>query len=156
MKITLPLWQELPNVDLYMDQVITYLNRELAPLYFHNEKFITSSMINNYVKIGIVKRPIKKHYTKEHLAYFIAVTILKKCFSMQEIIQMINIQMNAENNDIEKTYELFIKRFTEYLNAIMEKEELPTYENLNEEQLLIDKVLKSIAYKIHIESKLKL
>ena len=91
MKITLPLWQELPNVDLYMDQVITYLNRELAPLYFHNEKFITSSMINNYVKIGIVKRPIKKHYTKEHLAYFIAVTILKKCFSMQEIIQMINI-----------------------------------------------------------------
>ena len=38
----------------------------------------------------------------------------------------------------------------------MEKEELPTYENLNEEQLLIDKVLKSIAYKIHIESKLKL
>ena len=64
MKFELPTWEQLPNVDLYMDQVLTYLNDELGQLYFHNEKFVTSSMINNYVKIGIVKRPEKKHYTK--------------------------------------------------------------------------------------------
>ena len=154
MKFELPTWEQLPNVDLYMDQVLTYLNDELGQLYFHNEKFVTSSMINNYVKIGIVKRPEKKHYTKEHLAYFIAVTILKKSFSMQEIAEMINIQINMENSSIEKAYDLFIFRFTESLNAIMENKQMPVYKNRNDKQSLFDKVVKTVVYKINVESKL--
>lgn len=154
MKIQLPNWQQLPDVDLYMDQVITYLSKELAPLYFHDEKFVTNSMINNYVKIGIVKRPEKKHYTKEHLAYFVAVTILKKCFSMQEITAMINIQISIENNSIEDTYNLFINRFTESLNSIMQDKQMPIYKNNNDIQSLFDKVIKTVVYKINVESKM--
>ena len=111
-------------------------------------------MINNYVKIGIVKRPEKKHYTKEHLAYFIAVTILKKSFSMQEIAEMINIQINMENSSIEKAYDLFIFIFTESLNAIMENKQMPVYKNKNDKQSLFDKVVKTVVYKINVESKL--
>ena len=51
---TFPKWTELPEIDLYMDQVITYINEKLKDTYFYDEKFITKAMINNYVKTGIV------------------------------------------------------------------------------------------------------
>ena len=82
---TFPKWTELPEIDLYMDQVITYINEKLKDTYFYDEKFITKAMINNYVKTGIVHPPVKKHYTKSHLAYFLVLTILKRCYSMQQI-----------------------------------------------------------------------
>ncbi len=47
---TFPKWTELPEIDLYMDQVITYINEKLKDTYFYDEKFITKAMINNYVK----------------------------------------------------------------------------------------------------------
>ena len=59
----LPRWKDLPDFDIYMDQVIFYINQELSPLFFE-EKVITSNMVNNYVKNSIVKPPIKKHYKR--------------------------------------------------------------------------------------------
>ena len=57
---TFPRWSDLPEIDLYMDQVITYINEKLKDTYFYDEKFITKAMINNYVKTGIVHPPVKK------------------------------------------------------------------------------------------------
>ena len=73
-----PAWEQLPDMGLYMDQVITFLNDRLSCLYFNDEKFVTNSMINNYVKAGLVRRPEKKHYTRTHLAYVIVLNRLKK------------------------------------------------------------------------------
>ena len=67
-RLIFPKWDELPDMGLYMDQVITYLNDRLSCLYFNEEKFVTNSMINNYVKAGLVRRPDKKQYTRNHLA----------------------------------------------------------------------------------------
>ena len=64
----LPRWEELPDIELYMDQVITLIERYLAPLLEEadeeNNKIITSAMINNYVKLGIMPKPIKKRYER--------------------------------------------------------------------------------------------
>ena len=71
-----PKWEQLPDFDVYMDQVIFFINDRLSPLFFLEDKpdkVITSNMVNNYVKNSIVHPPIKKHYKQYHLAYLIAV-----------------------------------------------------------------------------------
>ena len=60
-------WDQLPEIYLYMDQVLTYLNRQLA-LYDGTANPLTASMINNYVKDGVLERPQKKKSSRDHLA----------------------------------------------------------------------------------------
>ncbi|MGI6254536.1 MAG: DUF1836 domain-containing protein [Acutalibacter sp.] len=81
-----PTWEELPTIPLYMDQVILYLGESLR--LFQPEEggsLLTSSMINNYVKSGLIPHPEKKKYTKEHLAGLMAVSMLKQVLSIQDI-----------------------------------------------------------------------
>lgn len=153
MMFSFPKWKDLPEIDLYMDQVITFLTDKLGSTYFDDNKFVTSSMINNYVKTGIVNRPIKKHYTKQHIAYFIAVTILKRCYSMQQISEMIYIQIHTKNSSIEQAYDLFITRFEDSLNAVFETNSSlnATFNSTSYEQKLLDNVIQCIIYKIHTE-----
>ena len=62
-------WDRLPEIYLYMDQVLTYMNKQLEPLTRTEDAApLTSSMINNYVKDGVLPRPEQKKYSREHLA----------------------------------------------------------------------------------------
>ena len=54
----LPVYAELPNMGLYLEQVTKYINGQLSPLGFPE---VTSSMISNYVKKGVVSAPVRKH-----------------------------------------------------------------------------------------------
>ena len=81
-----PSWEELPSIPLYMDQVILYLKDSLR--FFERDEdssLLTSSMINNYVKNGVLPHPDKKKYGKEHLAALTAVCMLKQVLSIQDI-----------------------------------------------------------------------
>lgn len=151
-RFTFPKWNELPDMGLYMDQVITFLNDRLSCLYFNEEKFITNSMINNYVKAGLVKRPEKKHYTRTHLAYFIVVTILKRCYSMSQIDSMIQIQTHMDNSSIQSAYDVFMHRFEDSLNAVFEEDSKePEFQITRDEQILMDHVIQCIIHKIRSE-----
>ena len=98
-----PSWEELPTIPLYMDQVILYLGESLR--LFQPEEgssLLTSSMINNYVKSGLIPHPEKKKYTKEHLAGLMAVSMLKQVLSIQDIQTLFGgTEMDGD------TYELF-------------------------------------------------
>jgi len=63
-----PRWNELPEVDLYMDQVVGYLSQKLSVFYDTEDedsgKMITATMINNYVKQRIIAAPVKKRYDR--------------------------------------------------------------------------------------------
>lgn len=87
----MPIWNDLPDIDLYMDQVITYLEKQLA-IFSKNEdeKFITPAMINNYVKNEIIPRPFNKKYTREHMAHLISVLNLKNILSLMDITRLIS------------------------------------------------------------------
>ena len=153
---TFPKWTDLPEIDLYMDQVITYINEKLKDTYFYDEKFITKAMINNYVKTGIVHPPVKKHYTKSHLAYFLVLTILKRCYSMQQITSLLHIYTNMKDSTIEQAYDLFISRFEDSLNDVFKNNRNTIlFENANYEQKLMDNVIQCIIYKMHTEYTLK-
>ncbi|SHJ17159.1 DUF1836 domain-containing protein [Thermoclostridium caenicola] len=101
-----PDWDALPDLDLYMDQVITYLERQLRIFSLDGEdRLITSSMINNYVKHNLMPRPVQKKYSREHLAYLIAISALKEVLPITDISNIIRHQ--TESTDMVEFYNRF-------------------------------------------------
>ena len=110
-------YERLPDIDLYMDQVITYLDRYLMPFQTSSlDKQITSSMINNYVKGECIPSPVAKKYNKEHIALILEICQLKKAISISEIKQIFNISYN--NTDFRETYNDFAKNSNEKLHNL--------------------------------------
>lgn len=147
-----PKWKDLPDFDLYMDQVIYFINDRLSPIFFDSDKnkIITSNMVNNYVKNSIVHPPIKKHYKQYHLAFLIAVCILKQCYSLTEITYF--VQIATSNVDIEEAYDSFASTFEKYLHEIMEKGYANGHkENMSKETQLMINVIKTVIYKMYTE-----
>lgn len=87
--IHLPRYEELPNIELYLDQVITYSNQAIRDIFILNseskEDVVTPSMINNYVKNKIMSAPYKKKYKRSHIAFIITITILKHVGSLSDV-----------------------------------------------------------------------
>jgi len=81
----LPRWSELPQIELYVDQVVAFLETQLGGLLLVEEKFITAAMINNYVKQGLLPKPVKKKYGRPHIARLIIITLSKQTVSLADI-----------------------------------------------------------------------
>lgn len=75
-------WAELPDIALYMDQIISYMPRQL--IHFNEGEALTSAMVNNYIKDGLVPRAEGKRYSPVHLGYLTAVSALKKVLSVRD------------------------------------------------------------------------
>ena len=95
--IRLPEWDDLHDLDLYMDQVISLLQRYLGQFPSPDEKGITSSMINNYVKQGVIPPPKKKRYNRIHLAYLVMVYILKTALSISQIRLLLVEELSSQD-----------------------------------------------------------
>ena len=76
-------WEELPDLALYMDQIISYMPRQL--IRFDGGEALTSAMVNNYIKEGLVPRAEGKRYGPVHLGYLTAVCALKKVLSVRDV-----------------------------------------------------------------------
>ena len=90
-------YEELPYIDVYMDQVVNFLEKQIKIFQTSSlDKQITSSMINNYVKGEVVAAPISKKYNKEHLASIEEVITLKQVLSIAEVKQILNTRYTGE------------------------------------------------------------
>lgn len=87
----LPRWEELPGLDLYMDQLVNYINGAYSPATDPSELPLTRSMVNNYVKQKIIPAPVNKRYQRQHLALLILIYALKKVFSLPECVELIRL-----------------------------------------------------------------
>lgn len=105
-----PKWEEIPNIDLYLDQVLLYVNQVCAPISPDKDKGLTASMVNNYVKHGYLTKPDKKKYQRKQIARLIAITTLKSVFSIQEIAQTLNTLQTQASSD--QLYDAFV----DYMN----------------------------------------
>ncbi len=122
-------YEELSEVDLYMDQVIFFLSKKLGIFnYTSEDKPITPSMINNYVKGKVISAPIKKKYNREHLAYLFEVYFLKQVLSLEEVSQILKSSYNKglSNSDV---FNNFAKK-SEETNDKLCKETLEKLENI--------------------------
>ncbi|MBO5526177.1 MAG: DUF1836 domain-containing protein [Clostridia bacterium] len=96
----LPRTNELPNVELYMDQVLSVLNSSLSALEIDkSEDFITSSMINNYVKQGLITPPKNKKYDKIQICFLIVICVLKKVYAIGEIKTLLLTSAQGKSHD---------------------------------------------------------
>lgn len=105
-----PKWEDIPNIDLYLDQVLLYVNQVCAPISPDKDKGLTASMVNNYVKHGYLTKPDKKKYQRKQIARLIAITTLKSVFSIQEIAQTLNSLQTQASSD--QLYDAFV----DYMN----------------------------------------
>ena len=106
MKKVYPKWSELPTIDLYLDQVLLYVNQLDSSSIVDDEKGLTAAMINNYVKNGHLDKPIKKKYNRRQLARLIVITCLKNVFAIQEVSK--TISSLKKDGDSETMYDNFV------------------------------------------------
>ena len=99
-------WSELPTIDLYLDQVLLYVNQLDSSSIVDDDKGLTAAMINNYVKNGHLDKPIKKKYSRRQLARLIVITCLKNVFAIQEISK--TISSLTKDGDSEAMYDNFV------------------------------------------------
>ena len=77
---------DIPNIDLYMDQVTTFMEAQLAhSKRYEDDKILTKTMINNYAKNNLLPSPEKKRYSKEHLLVLIFIYYFKNILSISDI-----------------------------------------------------------------------
>ncbi|MCD8230654.1 MAG: DUF1836 domain-containing protein [Clostridiales bacterium] len=83
--------ETMPDIRLYMDQVTSFIDDQLAPSKRHREdKVLTKTMVNNYVKNDLLPPPEKKKYSKEHLLTLIFIYYFKNALSIQDIQSVLN------------------------------------------------------------------
>ena len=98
----MPRYREIPDVGLYLDQTVKYINRFLTPLGCME---ITSSMVSNYVKKGYISNPVKKQYDAEQIAYLFFISVAKSVLSMDNIARLFSMQKRMY--DAETAYDFF-------------------------------------------------
>lgn len=129
--------QDIPNIDLYMDQVTTFMDKNLrkSSRYPENDKVMTKTMINNYAKNDLLPPPIKKKYSKEHVLVLIFIYYYKGILSINDIqtlLQPITTQFFQTEGefDITSVYDEVFGLEKEQIDAlkkdVMEKYEYST------------------------------
>lgn len=119
--VHLPRWDELPSLNLYMDQVLEYINETLSFLIVQNpadtnervkrdDKLLTSAMINNYVKQKLIPKPEKKRYQRRQLACLIVYVLLKQVLPLTDIQKGIYLQLELCDRDFQVAYDLFCRQ----------------------------------------------
>lgn len=115
-----PGWEELPGIELYMDQVLTMLERQSSSYRAKDDaKSLTASMVNNYVKDGTIQRPVKKKYNKDHIANLIMLDTAKQVLPILDISKL----LNARGTEIstEEKYRVYLKLQKEACTSVAEK-----------------------------------
>ena len=82
---------DVPNIDLYMDQVTTFMDEHLSDVKrYEDDKILTKTMINNYTKNDLLPPPVKKKYSKDHIYVLTFIYYLKNILSISDIQKLLN------------------------------------------------------------------
>ena len=105
-------WDEFPDIGLYKDQVLSYMFRQL--INFEEGGQLTSAMVNNYIKDGLLPRADGKKYSREHLAGLTEICLLKQVLSVKDTGFL--LKHVQKGRDHEAFYMDFIEILDEALN----------------------------------------
>lgn len=112
----LPAWKELPDIGLYMDQVIALLGQYLdfIPLEDSKDKPVTPTTINNYVRLKVMPAPEKRKYYRVHIAFLLMIFTLKQGISINGLQQL--LPSTADEEEIRTFYTSYVERLQEVGN----------------------------------------
>lgn len=100
---------QIPDIDLYMDQVLTFLDEKL--IHFkrnENEKLLTKTMINNYSKDKVLPPPMNKKYSKRHIILLILIYHMKSMLSISDITTILKTIEDDKDIEVSNLYNSFI------------------------------------------------
>lgn len=150
---SLPAWETLPDMELYMDQVISLVNRYLNLIpQDETNPVITASAVNNYVRLRLMPAPERKRYSRKHMACVIMICVLKQSLSLAEIQRILPREMSEENvrqvySDLARqmgaTSGLFIGQVDEIAQQVLKPENAYGCESL-----VLHSAVSSVLYKL--------
>ena len=123
--VKFPRWKDLPELDLYMDQVLVLMDKYLCRANLDKatgsdeDSIITSSMVNNYVKKEYMPAPVKKKYGKEHIAHLIIICIMKQSLPIPVIDTFIKSML--EVMPINELLDTFIETYEQSFIAAADR-----------------------------------
>lgn len=148
--------EDIPNIDLYMDQITTFMEENLkSSKRFDDDKILTKTMINNYTKNNLLPPPVKKKYTKEHMLLLIFIYYFKNFLSINDIKSILDPVskkfFQAENGrNLDELYKDIVKLAQENIDSQLRdiirklKKSNETYANI--ENLEEKKILSNFAF----------
>ena len=109
-RFRLPAWEEIPDIGLYMEQVVTLLREYLdyLPPELKEEEAVTAAAINNYVRTRVMPGPQKKRYYRVHLAYLIVICTLKQGLSISLVQKLLPVGLPPE--EVRRIYSQYAER----------------------------------------------
>lgn len=110
-------WNELPKMALYVDQMVSLVNDRLSGLGLSP---LTKSMVNNYVKKGVIMAPVKKKYSTNQVAAITIITLLKGIYSLD------SLQSAFAQLEINDYPQAVYNRFVDLFNALLRGENFPS------------------------------
>ena len=116
----LPEWDELPDFGLYMDQLVTYVARSFPGISGRLD--LTSSMINNYVKAGLIDKPTGKKYSREALAQLLMISLMKVSTPLDVMNKILHPESGTETKEM---YSSFVATQRRVKNEIIAKGNIP-------------------------------
>jgi len=143
----LPRYQELPGMGLYLEQVIRFINDSFAPIA---DEMVTASMVSNYVKRGMVEKPIKKLYSRAQVAHLMFIATVKTVLNMEDIKLMISIQRRTYEPQV--AYDYFcseLENILQYVFGCKESLDQVGQENTSEKIMLRNTVV-AAAHKLYL------
>lgn len=144
------MWHTLPDIGLYMDQLLSCMPQQL--IQYGDGERLTSAMVNNYIKDGLLPRADGKRYSRIHLAYLTAICALKKVLSVRDTSALIHLGL--KDYDPKLAYIQFRKTMNRALTSTAESLEGKTEEDLPE--LALQLALNSYANQLACERILEL
>lgn len=145
----LPTYNEIPNVGLYLKQVVKLINDALEPAF---QITVTETMLSNYVKKHIVSSPVKKQYNREQIATLIFVVLAKTVLSLDNIQKFLMLENEAYLPEV--AYDYFCAEFENVLQYVygykQEMDFIGRHESKEKE--LLRCLIITAAHKFHLDS----
>ncbi|MBR2639447.1 MAG: DUF1836 domain-containing protein [Oscillospiraceae bacterium] len=147
-EFSLPRYNDIPNVGLYLEQVVKYVSEYLEPLGSFS---LTGSMVSNYVKKGLVENPVKKQYDREQIAYIFFIAVAKNVLSMEDIRLL--FEMQHETYEPKRAYDYFCNEFENVLQFVFGlKENLDKIgTDSSDTKTMLRNTIIAVAYKVYLD-----
>lgn len=144
----MPRYREIPDMGLYLEQTVNYINQCLAPL---QGAAVTGSMVSNYVKKGLVESPQRKRYSREQIAYLIFIALAKNVLSLDNLIRLISIQKRSYT--AQRAYDYLCEELENILAYVFGLKDTvdDVGKDSTEEKLMLRTTIVAAAHKIYLD-----
>ena len=144
----LPLYREIPDVGLYLEQVTKFIGEALGPL---GCEVLTGSMVSNYVKKGLIRSPEKKQYRRDQIAQLMFIALAKSVMSLDGLTTLIRLQERTYPTEVAYEYfRLELENMLAYVFGLKDRADTVGVDRSDEKTMLRNCIV-AISHKLYLE-----